>query len=179
MRIGTSWIWLIGAIDALSVSPISNDEVSQAVLSKKPNSADVIEADPPEIIIGQNPPEIIIDQNPPETIIGQNPPQIIIGQAFDDGKAYAAADGTPVISPPQNGREKGDRLNCTYPRMHGWKSCHGPESRGCWLQKLKGNKTIDINTNYEIPEEVPYGIVRRVCPCDIEMNTVSGILKII
>lgn len=137
MRLSSFWICLVGAIDALSVSPLSNNEISQEVLSKTPNSADAIEP---------------------------YPPGIIIGQAFDDGKAYAAADGSPVISPPQNGQEKRDRMNCTYPHMRGWESCHFPKSRDCWLKRSKDGRRMDINTNYENPKEVPYGTVRRVCP---------------
>ena len=140
MRLDTFWIRLIGAIDVFSVWPPSNNEVSQEVLSKTLNSTGAIEADPPHIIIGQ---------------------------AFDDGKAYAAADGSPVISPPQNGQEKGDRMNCTYPEMNGWQSCHTPERRNCWLQNIKENRTMDINTNYEIPLQVPNGTTRKVCLYDI------------
>ena len=156
MRLGTFGICLIGAIDALSVSPLSNNEISQAVLDKAPISVDDIEA---------------------------YPPGIIIGQGFDDGKAYAAADGSPVVIPPQNDQSKGDRLTCTYPRMRGWKSCHGPNRRDCWLEytgrRGKPDKTMGINTDYEDPKEVPYGTVRRVCLCDIEMNITSRILIII
>ena len=25
-------------------------------------------------------------------------------------------------------------FQCQYPAMPGWKSCNGPDSRGCWLQ---------------------------------------------
>lgn len=156
MRLGTFGICLIGAIDALSVWPLSNNEVSQAVLDQAPDSVDAIEA---------------------------YPPGIIIGPGFDDGKAYAAEDGSPIVTPPQNDQSKGDRLVCTYPRMRGWKNCHGPESRGCWLNytglRNRPDKIMGINTNYEDPKEVPYGTVRRVCLCDIEMNITSRILIIV
>lgn len=148
MRLGTFGICLIGAIDALSVSPLSNDEISQAVLDKAPISVDDIEP---------------------------YPPGIIIGQGFDDGKAYAAEDGSPVVIPPQNDQSKGDRLNCTYPRMRGWKSCHGPNRRACWLEYTRTgrpNKIIGIDTDYEDPKEVPYGTVRRVCLCDVGMSRI-------
>lgn len=140
MKPGTFWTRLIGAIDAFSILPLSNnEEASQVMLSKTPH-ADVIEA---------------------------LPPGVVIGQAFDDGKSYAAQDGTPIISPPpppqEHERDRPDII-CKYPRMRGWNACQGPNSRDCWLQKFADGKQMDINTNYENKHEVPDGIVRRVRP---------------
>lgn len=84
--------------------------------------------------------------------------------AVDDGKAYFLEDGAPVIPISKNGQEGPKGLACTYPNMKGYKSCHGPNSRKCWLFKQGKNKDkiIDVETDYEDPDEIPVGITRQV-----------------
>jgi hypothetical protein len=84
--------------------------------------------------------------------------------AVDDGKAYSLEDGTPIIPISRNDQEGPKGLACTYPKMTGYKSCHGPDNRNCWLVK-KGryeNKVIGVGTDYEDPDEIPVGITRQV-----------------
>jgi len=77
----------------------------------------------------------------------------------DDGKAYFLQDGTPLIPISKNGQEGPKGLACQYPDMKGYKSCHGPDNRDCWLQKK--NKVIGINTDYEDVDAIPVGITRK------------------
>jgi len=66
----------------------------------------------------------------------------------------------PVVGTPKNDQdgEKGGLL-CHYPDMSGWEPCYSDQNRSCWLKK--GSQRIDINTDYEDPEKVPKGIVRK------------------
>lgn len=65
----------------------------------------------------------------------------------------------PVVGTPKNPQEgPGGGLNCHYPDMTGWESCHSPTNRSCWLKK--GGEYIDINTDYENPAAVPKGKTR-------------------
>jgi hypothetical protein len=105
--------------------------------------------------------------------------------AVDDGKAYSLEDGTPIIPISKNGQEGPKGLACKYPKMTGYKSCHGPNSRNCWLVKKDRyeNKVIDIGTDYEDPDEIPVGITRQVGedpqpPSDLEpSNTLVVLLR--
>ena len=88
---------------------------------------------------------------------------ILPGEGADDGKAYALEDGTPVIPTPRHPQDAGGRLVCEYPKMSDWINCHGPKSRDCWLQnKDDPDMKIDIDTDYEDPNQVPVGITRKV-----------------
>ncbi|KAK4239002.1 putative laccase precursor [Achaetomium macrosporum] len=69
--------------------------------------------------------------------------------------------GTPKN--PQDGPEGG--LNCRYPKMQGWESCYSPQNRSCWLKK--GDRRIDVDTDYENPDAVPVGVVRHF---DLEVS---------
>jgi hypothetical protein len=83
--------------------------------------------------------------------------------AVDDGKAYFLENGTPLIPISKNSQEGPKGLACEYPDMKGYKSCHGPNSRDCWLANK--NKVIGINTDYENVKEIPVGITRKVSVC--------------
>jgi len=80
--------------------------------------------------------------------------------AVDDGKAYFLENGTPIIPISKNSQEGPKGLACQYPEMKEYTSCHGPNSRDCWL--VKKNKVIGINTDYEDVDEIPVGITRKV-----------------
>lgn len=85
------------------------------------------------------------------------------GEGFDDGKAYAADDGSPMIPTPRHPQDQGGRLVCEYPKMSDWVNCHGPNSRDCWLQnRADPSNKINIDTDYEDPDKVPVGITRKV-----------------
>ncbi|KAG8528395.1 uncharacterized protein KY384_007313 [Bacidia gigantensis] len=87
---------------------------------------------------------------------------ILPGEGADDGKLYAAEDGSPLIPTPRHPQDAGGRLVCEYPKMSDWVNCHGPNSRDCWLQnKADPSKKINIDTDYEDPNEVPVGITRK------------------
>ena len=65
----------------------------------------------------------------------------------------------PIIGAPRRGSD----FNCEYPGMTAYKNCHGPESRDCWLEsKQNSSDKYDINSNYELLEKIPSGVVRKV-----------------
>lgn len=67
----------------------------------------------------------------------------------------------PVIGTPKSPQEGvGGGLHCQYPTMKGWKPCYSPSDRSCWLRN--DAQVIDIETDYEDPDAVPVGVVRRV-----------------
>ena len=88
---------------------------------------------------------------------------IALGGGADDGKAYAAQDGTPLIPVPKNPQEGPGRLTCEYPEMKEYVNCHGPDSRNCWVKHATDpNKKFDVDSDYENPDRVPVGITRKV-----------------
>ncbi|KAK4041644.1 putative laccase precursor [Parachaetomium inaequale] len=68
----------------------------------------------------------------------------------------------PFVGVPKNPQEGvGGGLHCHYPNMTEWESCYGPKNRTCWLRHRQTGRTIDIDTDYEDPKEVPAGSIRR------------------
>ena len=58
-------------------------------------------------------------------------------------------------------------IGCEYPELAaaGWRSCNGPDSRGCWLRQVPAPgqpawSRFDINTDYEY--DWPQGVIREV-----------------
>lgn len=69
----------------------------------------------------------------------------------------------PVVGTPRSPQEGlGGGLNCHYPQMVGWESCYSSQNRSCWLMRSKGGEYKDVYTNYEDPDAVPVGTVRKV-----------------
>ncbi|KAK4099249.1 multicopper oxidase [Parathielavia hyrcaniae] len=69
----------------------------------------------------------------------------------------------PVVGTPKSPQEGAGRgLVCDYSnsaKLAGWRSCHTPTSRWCWL--TNGTHYIDFRTDYEDPAKVPMGTVRQ------------------
>jgi hypothetical protein len=85
-----------------------------------------------------------------------------IPHKFYDDLTDASPDDIPVISVP---RREEDDFNCPYPEMRGYKPCHNPEHRGCWLQNPRTGEEINIETDYDDVNKVPKGTVREVNFC--------------
>jgi hypothetical protein len=65
----------------------------------------------------------------------------------------------PHFPAPKN-PQSGEQFTCTYPQMTGFKNCHSPENRSCWVQSP--DTTFDIDSDSETNEGTPTGIVRKV-----------------
>lgn len=145
MKLESVWTGLVYVFNILTFSASEDHDASQAPLNK-------IDF------------EVIYDVNAPGA---NNIPhdKITPGFSYEDHdatKSYVMEDGTPVIGVPKNGQEGvGPGLECHYPDMKDWKSCYGPDSRDCWMERKDGKKTINIDTDYENPREVPTGITRK------------------
>lgn len=137
MKLDSVWTSLVYVFNVLTFSsPASPDDV-QAALSDAPGTAYVVQPKHLEVIA--------------------------LGAGQDDGKAYVAANGSPLIPTPKNPQEGLDRMTCSYPNMQGWTSCHGPNDRSCWLQNAANpSQKYDITTDYENPDTVPVGVTRYV-----------------
>jgi hypothetical protein len=81
----------------------------------------------------------------------------------DDDLADASPTNPPDILLPVPRRE--GTFTCNYTRMRGFRSCHRPGNRGCWLHNRRTREEYNINTDYDDENEVPIGIVREVNFC--------------
>ena len=79
----------------------------------------------------------------------------------EDVEGFSIGRKPPKFRVPKN-PQSGDHFTCSYPKMHDFVNCHSPEDRSCWLKSRDGTKVYDINSNYEILEGTPKGIVRKV-----------------
>lgn len=68
----------------------------------------------------------------------------------------------PIIHPPYPPGDRPDpdmAIKCDYTAMgKTWSSCHGPDSRGCWLRNTNGDE-FNIRTDYET--KTPIGTLRK------------------
>ncbi|KAJ9138645.1 Multicopper oxidase [Pleurostoma richardsiae] len=97
---------------------------------------------------------------------------------------------SPLLSPPSTpvtfhpeGSSPG--FTCVYPELEkqGWISCNTETTRDCWLRDpasvYSDYSQIDINTDYENPDDTPQGITREYwlnVTGDVEV-TADGFLK--
>ena len=79
---------------------------------------------------------------------------------INDGMPVVDLGGSPTVGAPKRGRESFD---CTYPTMKGYRNCHGPGKRDCWLESIQNSSDrYDINSNYELVDRIPIGETRKV-----------------
>ena len=82
------------------------------------------------------------------------------GVRIDDGMPVGDLAGTPTFGAPKRGSGS---FVCAYPEMKGYKSCHGPEQRDCWLTSIQNSSDrYDIESDYEFVDSIPVGITRKV-----------------
>ncbi|MCJ1287871.1 hypothetical protein MMC26_007223 [Xylographa opegraphella] len=92
--------------------------------------------------------DIITFQSPKHDAVEQAP---VLGDAH-----FEELPPGPIFTPPS--ADLGDKIECDYTKMIGWKACSSETDRGCWLKGPKG-EYFGINTNYEL--FVPTGINRQ------------------
>jgi hypothetical protein len=145
MKLESVWTGLVYVFNILTFSASDDHDASQAPLEK-------IDF---EVIYNNAPDAATI----PHDKIAPD----FSSEDYDATRSYVMDDGTPVVGVPKNGQEGvGPGLECEYPTMKEWKPCYGPNNRKCWLTRKDGTKTINIDTDYEDPQEVPTGITRKV-----------------
>lgn len=159
MKLASVWTSIVQVFNVLTFSSIEDADVGQVPITLHD--------------VGSTP-RIPITQDESGQFYHGNTPMV---QEFSSGMVYHADDfeavplrtggkefsymfnDHPIVGTPKNPQDGvGGGLNCHY-EMEGWEPCYSPRNRSCWLQK--GDKFIDINTDYEDPAEVPVGRVRR------------------
>lgn len=64
----------------------------------------------------------------------------------------------PHFQVPKN-PQSGEAFTCSYPELTDFTVCHSPTNRSCWLESK--DKTFNVDSDSEILEGTPTGIVRR------------------
>lgn len=82
------------------------------------------------------------------------------GVQINDGMPVVDLGGSPTIGAPKRGSGSFD---CVYPDMKGYRNCHGPGDRKCWLESISNSSDrYDIDSDYELVNKIPRGVTRKV-----------------